>query len=176
MYYECLRHHKQDIAQYPECMHKQTADASWAISLSEFPLLNLYQPQLQPCKSAGVYLYTRLYACNTVKSLVLAYGPTAYNTCTTLLSSATLYPGRTRITLRSTGEVFTLVPPNCKAHNLIVGRTWVDSAGDYSCLNVTTGAKASMYFTPCGWFGSGHHEVSSDAQLQHSAVQMHLVL
>lgn len=76
-------------------------------------------------------------------------------------NSIDIYPvGRTRITLRSTGEVFTLVPPNCKAHNLIVGRTWVDSAGDYSCLNVTTGAKASMYFTPCGWFGSGHHEIS----------------
>lgn len=68
--------------------------------------------------------------------------------------------GRSRIRLKSTGEVFSLVPPNCKAHNLIVGRTWVDSAGDFSLLNATTGARGSMYFTPCGWFGSGHHEVS----------------
>ncbi len=67
--------------------------------------------------------------------------------------------GRTRIRLKSTGEVFSLVPPNCKAHNVIVGRTWVDSAGDFTLLNATTGAKGSMYFTPCGWFGSGHHEV-----------------
>ena len=67
--------------------------------------------------------------------------------------------GRTRIRLKSTGEVFSLVPPNCKAHNLIVGRTWVDSAGDFTLLNATTGAKGSMYFTPCGWFGAGHHEV-----------------
>ena len=68
--------------------------------------------------------------------------------------------GRTRIRLKSTGEVFSLVPPNCKAHNVIVGRTWVDSAGDFTLLNATTGAKGSMVFTPCGWFGSGHHEVS----------------
>lgn len=67
--------------------------------------------------------------------------------------------GRTRIRLKSTGEVFTLVPPNCKAHNVVVGRTWVDSFGDYSLFNATTGAKAEMYFTPCGWFDSGHYEV-----------------
>ena len=67
--------------------------------------------------------------------------------------------GRTRIRLKSTGEVFTLVPPNCKAHNVVVGRTWVDSFGDYSLFNTTTGAKAEMYFTPCGWFDSGHYEV-----------------
>ncbi|DBA92841.1 hypothetical protein WJX77_001671 [Trebouxia sp. C0004] len=76
-------------------------------------------------------------------------------------NSIDIYPiGRTRIRLKSTGEVYSLVPPNCKAHNLIVGRTWVDSAGDYTLLNATTGAKGSMYFTPCGWFGSGHHEIS----------------
>ena len=77
----------------------------------------------------------------------------AKHTCMAMLT------GRTRIRLKSTGEVFSLVPPNCKAHNVIVGRTWVDSAGDFTLLNATTGAKGSMYFTPCGWFGSGHHEV-----------------
>ena len=42
---------------------------------------------------------------------------------------------------------------------MVVGRTWVDSFGDYSLFNATTGAKAEMYFTPCGWFDSGHYEV-----------------
>ena len=70
-----------------------------------------------------------------------------------------VHAGRTRIRLKSTGEVFTLVPPNCKAHNVVVGRTWVDSFGDYSLFNATTGAKAEIYFTPCGWFDSGHYEV-----------------
>lgn len=26
-------------------------------------------------------------------------------------------------------------------------------------LNSTTGAKAYLYFTPCGWFGAGRYEV-----------------
>eukprot|EP00891_Asterochloris_glomerata_P007468 jgi/Astpho2/7468/Aster-02045 len=76
-------------------------------------------------------------------------------------NSVDIFPiGRTRIRLKSTGEVFTLVPPNCKAHNVVVGRTWVDSFGDYSLFNATTGAKAEMYFTPCGWFDSGHYEIA----------------
>ncbi len=60
--------------------------------------------------------------------------------------------------LRATGEVFSLVPPNSTAHNVIIGSTWVDCHGDFTVLNATTGAKASLYFTPCGWFGSGRYE------------------
>ena len=37
--------------------------------------------------------------------------------------------GRTRISLRETGETFSCVPPNSKAHNVVVGRTWVDCCG-----------------------------------------------
>ena len=68
--------------------------------------------------------------------------------------------GRSRIQLKKTGEVFSLVPPPSKANNVIIGRVWIDTAGDYSLINTTTGAKCSMYFTPCGWFGSGRYEVS----------------
>ena len=68
-------------------------------------------------------------------------------------------PGRSRIKLKSTGEVFTLVPPNVKANNVIVGSTWIDNDGDFSLVNTTTGARVSMYFTPCGWFGSGRYQV-----------------
>jgi hypothetical protein len=76
-------------------------------------------------------------------------------------NSVDIFPvGRTRVRLRSTGEVFSLVPPNCKAHNVVVGRTWVDTFGDYILLNATTGAKAEIYFSPCGWFGSGFHEIA----------------
>eukprot|EP00884_Botryococcus_braunii_P006702 jgi/Botrbrau1/16032/Bobra.7_2s0006.1 len=72
-----------------------------------------------------------------------------------------IYPvGRSRMELRRTGEVYSLVPPNSKAHNLIVGRTWVDCYGDFKLLNVTTGARCSLYFQPCGWFGSGRYQVS----------------
>jgi hypothetical protein len=38
--------------------------------------------------------------------------------------------GRTRIKLATRGEVFTHLPPNCKAHNIIMGRTWIDAFGE----------------------------------------------
>lgn len=67
--------------------------------------------------------------------------------------------GRTRIKLRKNGEVYSLVPPNSKAHNVIVGGTWVDCYGEFKLSNVTTGTQCSLYFTPCGWFGNGRYEV-----------------
>lgn len=39
------------------------------------------------------------------------------------------------------------------------GKTWIDTYGDYTLLNATTGAKAYLYFTPCGWFGAGRYQV-----------------
>ncbi|KAK9843175.1 hypothetical protein WJX74_008032 [Apatococcus lobatus] len=76
-------------------------------------------------------------------------------------NSVDVFPlGRSRIRLKKTGEVFSLVPPPSKANNVIIGRVWIDTAGDYSLINTTTGAKCSMYFTPCGWFGSGRYEIS----------------
>ncbi len=35
----------------------------------------------------------------------------------------------------------------------------VDNEGDYVLENTNTGARASLYFTPCGWFSSGRYEV-----------------
>lgn len=69
--------------------------------------------------------------------------------------------GRSRIKLKSTGELFTLRPCNVKAHNVIVGGVWVDNEGEYVLENTTTGARVTLYFTPCGWFSSGRYEVSS---------------
>jgi hypothetical protein len=60
---------------------------------------------------------------------------------------------RTRVTLKRTGEVIDLVPPPSKVHNLIFGRTWIDSPGEMIVTNITTGDKAVLYFQPCGWFG-----------------------
>ena len=51
------------------------------------------------------------------------------------------------------------MPPNSTAHNVIVGSTWVDCHGNFSLTNVTTGAKCSLYFTPCGWFSDGRYQV-----------------
>ena len=55
--------------------------------------------------------------------------------------------------------MFTINPCNVKANNVIVGSTWVDNEGDYALINTTTGARADMYFTPCGWWGNGRYQV-----------------
>ncbi|KAG7538548.1 Oxysterol-binding protein superfamily [Arabidopsis suecica] len=75
-------------------------------------------------------------------------------------NSVDVYPvGRTRVTLKKDGVVLDLVPPLTKIHNLIFGRTWVDSPGEMVMTNLTTGDKVVLYFQPCGWFGSGRYEV-----------------
>ncbi|XP_057864878.1 oxysterol-binding protein-related protein 3A [Cryptomeria japonica] len=75
-------------------------------------------------------------------------------------NSVDVYPlGRTRVVLKKSGEVLDLVPPPTKVHNLIFGRTWVDSPGEMLMTNQTTGDKVVLYFQPCGWFGAGRYEV-----------------
>ena len=49
--------------------------------------------------------------------------------------------------------------------NSSAGKTWIDTYGDMTLLNSTTGAKAYLYFTPCGWFGAGRYEVRRAAAL-----------
>lgn len=72
-----------------------------------------------------------------------------------------VYPiGRSRITLKTTGEVFSLVPPTSKANNVIIGRTWIDTYGDYTLVNHTSGARVHMYYQQCGWFGQGRYIIS----------------
>lgn len=75
-------------------------------------------------------------------------------------NSVDIYPlGRTRVVLKKSGEVLDLVPPQTKVHNLIFGRTWIDSPGEMVLTNLTTGDKVVLYFQPCGWFGAGRYEV-----------------
>lgn len=90
-----------------------------------------------------------------------AYDIVSAPTTKFLGNAVDIYPvGRSRIALPARGEVYSLVPPNSKAHNLIVGRTWVDCYGDFSLINTATGARCSLYFTPCGWFGAGRYQVA----------------
>lgn len=62
---------------------------------------------------------------------------------------------RSRLTLKKAGVVLDLVPPPTKVNNLIFGRTWIDSPGEMTLTNLTTGDKVVLYFQPCGWFGYG---------------------
>lgn len=75
-------------------------------------------------------------------------------------NSVDIYPvGRTRVLLKKSNMVLDLVPPPTIVHNLIFGRTWIDSPGDMVMSNLTTGDKVILYFQPCGWFGKGRYEV-----------------
>lgn len=74
-----------------------------------------------------------------------------------VLCCSWLCAGRTRITLRGTGEVYTLVPPNAMVHNIVIGRTWIDAFGDMYIGCPSTGATCILNFQRCGWFGSGRY-------------------
>jgi len=75
-------------------------------------------------------------------------------------NSVEVYPiGRTRIKLKGTGDEFTLIPPPTKAHNVIIGKTWIDTCGEYKLINTVTGAKVTIEFTECGWFSAGRYEI-----------------
>ncbi|KAJ4704662.1 Oxysterol-binding family protein [Melia azedarach] len=90
-------------------------------------------------------------------------------------NSIDIYPvGRTRVTLKRDGVVLDLVPPPTKVHNLIFGRTWIDSPGEMVMTNLTTGDKVVLYFQPCGWFGSGRYEV--DGYVYNSAEEPKILM
>ncbi len=73
-------------------------------------------------------------------------------------AAAAAAAGRTRITLRRTGELYSHVPPQAKVHNLVLGKTWVDSYGTFIVTNTLTGDVVQLEFKPCGWFGAGQYE------------------
>ena len=95
------------------------------------------------------------------------YDLTSAPTTRFLGNSLEVYPnGRTRIRLKLTGELYTHVPPNAKAHNLVIGRTWVDSFGTFSVACPATGVKTILEFKPCGWFSAGRYEFEGACLMQ----------
>lgn len=76
-------------------------------------------------------------------------------------NSLEVYPyGRTRITLKRAGELYTQVPPNAMVHNIVIGKTWVDAYGKLVVNCPTNGVSCELDFKPCGWFGYGRYEYS----------------
>jgi len=68
--------------------------------------------------------------------------------------------GRTRLKMEKFAEEYYIVPPTGKAHNLIIGRMWVDTFGEMVIGCPSTGWEARLTFTPCGWFGASRYEVA----------------
>lgn len=74
-------------------------------------------------------------------------------------NSLEVYPlGRTRIRLKKPDELYAHVPADVKVNNIVLGRTWLDVAGDFYVWNTTTKASCVLSFTPCGWFSYGRYE------------------
>lgn len=73
--------------------------------------------------------------------------------CSNILILLNILMCRTRVLLKKSNMILDLVPPPSRVHNLIFGRTWVDSPGDMVMTNLTTGDKVVLYFHPCNWFG-----------------------
>eukprot|EP01118_Nematostelium_gracile_P008516 TRINITY_DN2824_c0_g1_i1.p1 TRINITY_DN2824_c0_g1~~TRINITY_DN2824_c0_g1_i1.p1 ORF type:complete len:493 (+),score=138.66 TRINITY_DN2824_c0_g1_i1:988-2466(+) len=44
-------------------------------------------------------------------------------------------------------------------HNVILGSMWLDHFGEFEIVNHTTGEKARLELTKCGWFGKGQYEM-----------------
>ena len=49
------------------------------------------------------------------------------------------------------------MPPNVMVQNIVIGRTWVDVYGTLYLYCATTGAKCTLEFQRCGWFGYGRY-------------------
>jgi hypothetical protein len=76
--------------------------------------------------------------------------------------------------LKKTGEMFSHVPPHAKVHNIVLGRTWVDSFGTFHVLNASSGARCTLEYKPCGWFNQGHYEF--DGYVTDAVGRKHLYL
>ena len=68
--------------------------------------------------------------------------------------------GTFHLVLKRTGEHFIWSKPKTNAHNIIIGKIYLDHVGDYEILETQSGAKASMSFKQKGWFGSESHGVT----------------
>jgi len=68
--------------------------------------------------------------------------------------------GTSHVILKSTNEHFIWNPIKTVAHNVILGKLWVDNYGELEVINLVTGAKAKIEFIQCGWFSKGWHEVN----------------
>ncbi|CAG9465360.1 unnamed protein product [Pedinophyceae sp. YPF-701] len=74
-------------------------------------------------------------------------------------NSVEIFPlGRTRITMKASGDTYFIVPPTTRANNIIVGWPWIDSYGTMT-VGASSGYRCELEFVQCGWTGAGRWEV-----------------
>lgn len=62
------------------------------------------------------------------------------------------------ITLKKTGEKFSVDRPFIRVYNLIMGKPYLYSHGEMLVTNLTTGDKAKVYYQPKGWSSSKDYQ------------------
>lgn len=67
--------------------------------------------------------------------------------------------GFTNVFLKPFQELYKWHPVKTVVHNVILGKAWLDHFGELKIVNKTTGEKAIIEFTKCGWFSKGWHEI-----------------
>jgi len=87
-------------------------------------------------------------------------------------SSDVFVSGGTSLKLPKWGDEFTWGHLDTCAHNVIVGWMWVDHFGTLEFMNKTTGDKAVITFTKCGWSGVGRYELVGDIVDKDGVVKM----
>jgi len=77
-------------------------------------------------------------------------------------SSDVFVHGDNRFIIPKYGDDITWGHLETCAHNVIVGWMWIDHYGTLEVKNNTTGDKATINFTRCGWLGAGRYELAGD--------------
>eukprot|EP00013_Stygamoeba_regulata_P008638 CAMPEP_0177677962 /NCGR_PEP_ID=MMETSP0447-20121125/28726_1 /TAXON_ID=0 /ORGANISM="Stygamoeba regulata, Strain BSH-02190019" /LENGTH=754 /DNA_ID=CAMNT_0019186875 /DNA_START=237 /DNA_END=2504 /DNA_ORIENTATION=- len=72
--------------------------------------------------------------------------------------------GSFRLKLKRTGHEYFWRGVRTQVNNIIIGSMWIDHFGVMEVRNTTTGEKAEINLTKCGWFGKGHHEVKGEVK------------
>jgi len=70
--------------------------------------------------------------------------------------------GSMNVYLKRHNEYYRWEALKTTVHNVIVGKIWLDHYGEAEIKNITSGEKAVLNFTKCGWFSKGWHEVSGN--------------
>eukprot|EP00210_Caulerpa_lentillifera_P004894 g4670.t1 len=84
-------------------------------------------------------------------------------------NSMELYPyGRSHIRLKSTGEVYSIIPPKSKICRLIIGGAYIDNYGELLVVNNTLGDRAEIEFRKRGWFGTGQYQFQGPLKIKAS--------
>lgn len=82
--------------------------------------------------------------------------------------------GSNRFSTKKFGDYFTWGHMDTCAHNVILGGMWVDHFGTLDIVNHTTGDRAVLVFSKCGWLGAGRFALTAEIYDKDNVLRMKL--